>query len=147
MGKFIRLKKGFDINLAGKAALKWTTESLKLLFRPSDFHGIYMPKMVVNEGDTVKAGHLCSMIKKEQIMFTSPVSGEVVEVKRGEKRKLLEVKILADKTIEYVPFTKYTVSEIASLTREKAQEQILKSGVWPNIIQRPGIVADPAETP
>ncbi len=151
MGKFIRLKKGFDINLAGKAALKIgpADQPETFVLKPSDFHGIYMPKMVVNEGDTVKAGSpLFHDKKKEQIMFTSPVSGEVVEVKRGEKRKLLEVKILADKTVEYVPFPKYTVSEIASLTREKAQEQILKSGVWPNIIQRPyGIVADPAETP
>lgn len=151
MGKFIRLRKGFDINLAGKAALKIAPADQPETFviKPSDFHGIYMPKMVVNEGDTVKAGSpLFHDKKKEKILFTAPVSGEVVEVKRGEKRKLLEVKILADKTIDYLPFAKYSVSELGNLSREKAQEQLLLSGVWPNIIQRPyGVVADPSETP
>ncbi|HEY5915751.1 MAG TPA: NADH:ubiquinone reductase (Na(+)-transporting) subunit A, partial [Chryseolinea sp.] len=110
MGKFIRLKKGFDINLAGKAALKIASTDHPETFaiKPSDFQGIYMPKMLVNEGDTVKAGSpLFHDKKNEKIVFTSPVSGEVVEVKRGEKRKLIEVRILADKTIEYQSFQKY----------------------------------------
>lgn len=151
MGKFIRLKKGFDINLAGKAAPKIAPSDLPETFaiKPSDFHGIYMPKMLVAEGDSVKAGSpLFHDKKNEKIVFTSPVSGEVVEIKRGEKRKLLEVKILADKTNEYVPFTKYSVSEITNLGRDKAQEQLLASGVWLNLVQRPfGVVADPAERP
>lgn len=151
MGKFIRLKKGFDINLAGKAAPKISTPEQPETFaiKPTDFHGIYMPKVVVNEGDTVKAGTVLFHDKKhEEVVFTAPVSGEIVEVKRGEKRKLLEVRILADKTVEYVQFDKYSVSDITGLTREKAQEQMLNSGVWVNLVQRPfGIVADPAEKP
>jgi Na+-transporting NADH:ubiquinone oxidoreductase subunit A len=151
MGKFIRLKKGFDINLAGKAALTLANVEQPETFaiKPTDFEGIYMPKMMVAEGDTVKAGSpLFHDKKNEKIVFTAPISGEIVEVNRGEKRKLMEVKILADRSIDYLPFTKYTVSGISSLTREEAQEQLLKSGVWVNIIQRPyGIVADPAETP
>lgn len=151
MGKFIRLKKGFDINLAGKAAPKVATSEQPDTFaiKPADFHGIYMPKVVVKEGDVVKAGSPLFHDKKhEQIAFTAPVSGEVVEVKRGEKRKLLEIKILADKTIEYISFNRYSVSDLSSLTRDKAQEQMLASGVWTNLVQRPfGVVADPAETP
>jgi Na+-transporting NADH:ubiquinone oxidoreductase subunit A len=151
MGKFIRLKKGFDINLSGKATLKLsqTDQPETFAIKPTDFYGIYMPKVVVNEGDVVKAGSPLFYDKKnENIAFTAPVSGEVVEVKRGEKRKLLSVKILADRAVDYLPFTKYSVSEIENLTREVAQEQLLKSGVWVNLIQRPfGIVADPAETP
>jgi len=151
MGKFIRLKRGFDINLAGKAALKLASVDQPETFaiKPTDFEGIYMPKMLVAEGDSVKAGSPLFRDKKnEKILFTSPVSGEIVEVIRGEKRKLLEVKILADKSIEYLPFTKYSVSEIANLTRDVAQEILLSSGAWLNLVQRPyGIVADPAETP
>ena len=151
MGKFIRLKKGFDINLAGKASLKLaqTEQPETFAIKPTDFYGIYMPKVVVNEGDIVKAGSpLFHDKKNENIIFTSPVSGEVVEIKRGERRKLLEVKILADKTVEHLSFTKYSVSEIANLTRDQIQQQLLKSGVWVNLVQRPfGIVADPAETP
>jgi Na+-transporting NADH:ubiquinone oxidoreductase subunit A len=151
MGKFIRLKKGFDINLAGKAVPKTThiEQPETVAIKPTDFHGVYMPKMMVKEGDNVKAGSPLFHDKKhENIVFTAPVSGEVVEVKRGEKRKLLEVKILADKTIEYAPFSKYSVSDILSLTREKALEQLLASGVWANLVQRPfGTVADPSEKP
>jgi Na+-transporting NADH:ubiquinone oxidoreductase subunit A len=72
----------------------------------------------------------------------------VVEIKRGEKRKLLEIKILADKKVEYETFKKYTISEIANLSAAALKEQLLASGVWPNLIERPfGVVADPGVTP
>ena len=83
MGKFIKLKKGFTINLAGKAAPKVVEPDQPETFviKPSDFHGIYLPKVVVKEGDSVKAGTALFHDKKhENILFTSPVSGEVVEV-------------------------------------------------------------------
>jgi Na+-transporting NADH:ubiquinone oxidoreductase subunit A len=151
MGKFIKLKKGFTINLAGKAVPKVVEPEQPETFviKPTDFHGIYMPKPVVKEGDSVKAGSALFHDKKhENILFTSPVSGEVVEIKRGEKRKLLEIKILADKTVEYESFPKFSVSDIANLPVADLKNQILKSGIWPFIIQRPfGIVADPGATP
>ena len=151
MGKFIKLKKGFTINLAGKAAPRIVEPEQPETFviKPTDFHGIYMPKPVVKEGDSVKAGSPLFHDKKhENILFTSPVSGEVVEIKRGEKRKLLEIKILADKKVEYESFPKFSVSEIANLGVSDIKNQILKSGIWPSIIQRPfGIVAEPSATP
>lgn len=151
MGKFIKLKKGFTINLAGKAAPKVVEPDQPETFviKPTDFHGIYMPKVVVKEGDSVRAGTALFHDKKhENILFTSPVSGEVVEVKRGEKRKLLEIKILADKKVEFESFPKFSVSDIANLPAQEIKNQILKSGIWPSIIQRPyGVVADPTATP
>lgn len=151
MGKFIKLKKGFTINLAGKAAAKVVEPEQPETFviKPTDFHGIYMPKPVVKEGDTVKAGTPLFHDKKhENVLFTAPVSGEIVEIKRGEKRKLLEIKILADKKIEYETFSKYSVSDIANLPIAEVKSQMLKSGVWPSIVQRPfGVVADPSTTP
>jgi Na+-transporting NADH:ubiquinone oxidoreductase subunit A len=151
MGKFIRLKKGFTINLAGKAVPKVVEieQPETFVIKPTDFYGIYMPKPVAKEGDTVKAGSPLFHDKKhENILYTAPVSGEVVEIKRGEKRKLLEIKILADKKVEYETFKKHTVSEIANLSAVELKEQLVKSGVWPNLIQRPfGVVADPATTP
>lgn len=151
MGKFIRLKKGFTINLAGKAATKVvdSTPADTVAIKPYDFHGVYIPKVVVKEGDTVKAGSPLFHDKKlEKIQFTSPVSGEVVRVSRGEKRKLLEVVVLADKTIEYLNFKKFTVSEIANLSADQVKDQLLTSGVWANLVQRPfGVLADPAVSP
>ncbi|MBL7849537.1 MAG: Na(+)-translocating NADH-quinone reductase subunit A [Cyclobacteriaceae bacterium] len=151
MGKFIRLKKGFTINLAGKAAAKIgdSGPADSVAIKPTDFQGIYIPKVVVKEGDTVKAGSPLFHDKKlERIQFTSPVSGEVVRITRGEKRALLEVVILADKQVEYLPFKKHTVSEIANLSVEGIKSQMLDSGVWANLVQRPfGILADPSVTP
>jgi len=151
MGRFIKLKKGFNINLAGKAELK-VADSIQpetFALKPSDFHGIAMPKLLVKEGDTVKAGTPVFFDKKlEHVMHSSPVSGEVVEIKRGDKRKILEIKILADKEVAFEQFNKYSVSDLSNLPKDQAKDQMLKSGVWPNIIQRPfGIIADPEESP
>lgn len=147
----IKLKKGFDINLAGKADKKVNSNVQVETFalKPTDFVGMIRPKSIVQEGDMVKAGTPILLDKKmEQVLYTSPVSGEIVEVKRGEKRRLLEIKILADKEVEFETFKKYTVSDIIGLSREEAQDQILKSGVWPQIIQRPfAVVANPLDTP
>lgn len=151
MGKFIRLKKGFNINLSGKAAPKTASQAMPetVAVKPGDFQGTYMPKVVVKEGDTVKAGSPLFHDKKlERIQFTAPVSGEVVRVTRGEKRTLIEVVILADKSVEYQNFKKYSVSEIANLSAEDIKTQMLGSGVWTNLVQRPfGVLADPAVSP
>ena len=104
MSKTIKLKQGFNINLAGKAQ-KNIVEGVQpetFAIKPPNFMGLERPKLLVNEGDSVKAGTpLFFDKKKEEIMFTSPVSGEVAEVIRGEKRKILEIRILADKQMEY----------------------------------------------
>ena len=151
MAETIKLKKGFNINLAGKADKKTSGNPLPKTYalKPTDFKDILRPKSLVAEGDIVKAGTPVLIDKKkEQIMFTSPVSGEVVSVKRGEKRKLLEIVILADKEMTYEKFPAYSVSDLTSLTKEKALESLIKSGVWPNIIQRPfGIIANPSDSP
>jgi Na+-transporting NADH:ubiquinone oxidoreductase subunit A len=151
MSKFIKLKKGFDINLAGKAEKKLAEvdQPETFAYKPSSFHGILRPKMTVNEGDTVKAGTPILFDKKnERVIHVAPVSGEIVEVKRGDKRKLLEVVILADKKMEYLQHKKYSISDVNKATREEAVEQLLSSGTWLNLVQRPfGIIADPEETP
>jgi Na+-transporting NADH:ubiquinone oxidoreductase subunit A len=151
MSKLIKLKKGFDIKLAGKAERKIADapQAETFAIKPTDFPNFYMPKMLVKEGDTVKAGTPILFDKKNPaVMYTAPVSGEVVEVNRGPKRKLLEVKILADKEIEYETFNKYSAADISKLSKEEAAEQMQKSGVWPNIVMRPyGIVADAEDTP
>jgi Na+-transporting NADH:ubiquinone oxidoreductase subunit A len=147
----IRIKRGFDINLRGQAEKKIHDIPLPDTYavKPTDFIGIKRPKVLVEEGDTVNAGtpilH-CKM--NDKIKYVSPVSGEIVEIVRGEKRKLLEIRILADKEIQHESFRKYTVSEINNLSKEEVVDNLCKSGVWPNIIQRPyGIVANPESVP
>lgn len=151
MSKTIKLKKGFDINLAGKPEKKISEISLSETFalKPTDFPHMSRPKLLVKEGDTVKAGTPILYDKfAEDVYFCSPVSGEVAEIKRGEKRKLLEIKILADKEVVFEKFKTFNASDIASLSKEDALTHMKAGGVWPHILQRPfGIVADPADKP
>ncbi|MDE0472046.1 MAG: NADH:ubiquinone reductase (Na(+)-transporting) subunit A, partial [Ekhidna sp.] len=151
MSQTIRLKKGFSINLAGKPEKQVLEIKQPETFavKPSDFLGLSRPKLTVKEGDNVKAGTPLFFERGiEDILFTAPVSGEVIEIKRGEKRKVLEVKILADKEVEFEKFNKYSISDISSIDKEEALLQLKKSGAWTNFIQRPfGIIANPEESP
>ena len=103
MSKDIRIKKGLDINLVGEASLT-KSDAIKSNFfsiKPEDFHGL-TPKLLVKKASKVKAGEPIFYDKSnESIQFVSPVSGEVIEVIRGDKRRILEVKIQADKTQTY----------------------------------------------
>lgn len=151
MSHTIKLKKGFDINLAGKAEKKFAEcdQPETFALKPTDFPGIQRPKVMVSEGDTVKAGDPLLFCKQmEDVKYCAPVSGEIAAIKRGAKRKLLEIIILADKEITSVEFKKFSVSDLPKIVKREAVDLMLKSGVWPNIIQRPyGIVANPEETP
>lgn len=151
MSKSVKLKRGFTINLAGKAEnnLAEISQPETHAVKPTDFIGMLRPKTLVDVGDNVKAGSPVLIDKKhDNVIYTSPVSGEIVEVRRGEKRKLLEIIILADREVEYESFRTYNVSDLTNASRADVQQQMLNSGVWPNLIQRPyGIVANPEDTP
>ncbi|WP_075351749.1 Na(+)-translocating NADH-quinone reductase subunit A [Algoriphagus marinus] len=148
MSKIVKLKKGFDINLVGKAKQELANFAAAQTFaiKPTDFIGFQRPKVLVNEGDTVKAGTPLLIDKAmDQVIYASPVSGEIVEIKRGDRRKLLEIKILAHKAMTFETSEKVN---LASIDRDTLAAKLAGSGVWPNIIQRPfGIVANPADTP
>ncbi len=147
MSETIKIKRGVDIKLQGKAEQIYDNAEMPETFalKPTDFTGVKL-KLAVKEGDEVKAGTpLFYNRDREAVKFCSPVSGEVVEVVRGAKRKLLEVKVLADKEIKYVDFG---IADPKSLDRKAITEKLLSSGCWPLIKQRPyNIVANPERTP
>lgn len=151
MSKLVKLKKGFDIRLAGKAEKQvHEFQPVKTFaIKPTDFIGMQRPKVLVKEGDSVKAGTPLLFDKKmEKVQFVSPVSGEIVEIKRGEKRKLLEIKILADDVVEFETFQRFSPAEIQAAGREKIIDHMTSYGVWPQLIQRPfGVIANPEDTP
>jgi len=151
MSKLVKLKKGFDIKLVGKAEKQLVDfqQAQTFAVKPTDFIGMGRPKVLVAEGDLVKAGTPILFDRRsESVMYVAPVSGEVVEIKRGEKRKLLEIKILADSIINYEQFDKFSEADILSADRGRIVDQLTKGGAWPQLIQRPyGVVADPADEP
>ena len=147
MSNNIYLKKGLNIPINGVAAQ--TTKKVivpdVVTIKPTDFRGL-VPKLLVREGDKVLAGTPVLADKMSQnILFASPVSGVVAEVVRGEKRKLLEVRIKADAEQEYVDFG---VKRVADMSAEQIKEALLAAGLWPALVQRPyGIVANPEVAP
>ena len=145
-----KFKKGFDINISGKAELKLVTLDApkKAAVQPAEFLGL-KPKMEVNEGDIVKIGTpLFSDKFNESIKFTSPVSGKVAEINRGERRRLMEIVIENDMKNDAVKFKTVQPDGLARLSREEIIENMLKSGVWPAIRTRPfNKIANPAEAP
>ncbi|MBI2968776.1 MAG: Na(+)-translocating NADH-quinone reductase subunit A [Bacteroidetes bacterium] len=147
MQKIISIKKGLNIPLEGEAE-KISVSALlaeSYALNPSDFYGL-TPKLLVKEGDKVLAGTPLFYDKEQpKILFTAPVSGEVIEIKRGEKRKLLSVVILPDKENRHVEFRK---GNPVQFTTDEIINQLLESGIWPVIRQRPySVIADPGSPP
>jgi Na+-transporting NADH:ubiquinone oxidoreductase subunit A len=148
MSKNIKISKGLDLKLKGEAEKVVVNASSSDIYsiNPANFHGL-TPKLLLREGAEVKAGTPIFVDKnKEQVHYSSPVSGEIAEIVRGEKRKILSVKILADK--QETKYESFKQADPNSLSREEIKEQLLKSGCWPYIKQRPiDIVANPDQTP
>lgn len=147
MSKNVKITRGIDIKLKGEAEkiLANAPHPSSVSIKPTDFSGVN-PRLLVKQGDTVKAGTaLFSDKQNESILFTSPVSGEVAEIVRGENRKLLEIRVVADKEIGYESFS---AANPADLNREQIIEKILKCGLWAFFRQRPfDVVANPADKP
>ncbi|MDP5078538.1 MAG: Na(+)-translocating NADH-quinone reductase subunit A [Nonlabens sp.] len=147
MSKDIRIKKGLDIKLVGAAQkeLKNAAAGQFYTIRPEDFHSI-IPKLVAREGTKVKAGETLFYNKSiEAMKFVAPVSGEVVEVVRGPRRRVDAIRILADSAQEAINHGAFNLS---GATPGDLKEHLLASGCWPFIKQRPyDVVADPAKEP
>ncbi|WP_242085638.1 Na(+)-translocating NADH-quinone reductase subunit A [Aestuariivivens sediminis] len=147
MSNDIRIKKGLDIKLKGEAekTLEQAIISNYCTIRPEDFHGI-TPKLIAKEGTQVKAGQTLFFNKNnEAIKFASPVSGKVIEVVRGPKRRIDAIKIEADKSQAYFDFGKL---DVHGAKPDTIKDYLLASGCWPFIKQRPyDVIANPNKSP
>lgn len=147
MSKTIKLRKGLDIKLKGEAdKVKSSVEnSASFAIKPPDFHGL-VPKMLVKVGEKVKAGTAIFEDKyQDSVKYVSPVSGEVAEIVRGEKRRILEVRINADAETSYDDLGTLNAE---SASGEEVKAYLLKNGLWPFIKMRPiDVVANPSDEP
>lgn len=147
MSKVIKLRKGLDINLVGAAERVLTKggEAASYALVPDHYRGV-TPKLLVKVGDKVKAGSPLFFSKENpEVLFTSPVSGEVSAINRGDKRKILSIVVTPDGQDQSESFE---VCPIAELSRERVKDTMLRAGFWPMLIQRPfGIIAQSDKTP
>ena len=147
MSQTFVLKKGLNIPISGEAELRVSKTIAPgiVAVQPTDFKG-FLPRLLVKEGDPVLCGSPVAADKKNaDILLTSPVSGTVKEIVRGEKRKLLAVLIESDGKRQCVDFG---VKDAATLDAAQVRTALLESGLWPWLVQRPyGILADPDARP
>ena len=140
MANVIKLRKGLDIHLQGKAEEKLIQlkSNGKYALVPDDFEGV-TPKVVVKEGDKVKAGDALFVNKQyPEVKFASPVSGTVSAVVRGERRKVLCVKVDADAQQSYVDFGK---KDVAKMDGQQVIDALLEAGIFGYINQLPYAVS------
>lgn len=140
MANVVKLRKGLDINLKGRAAERKlpvkTPEEYALM--PDDFAGV-IPKVVVREGEHVEAGDALFVNKNcPEVKFASPVSGTVSAVVRGERRKVLCIKVNADAEQKSRDFGK---KEVKFLGGEEVKGALLESGLFGYINQLPYAVS------
>ncbi len=147
MSTDIRIKKGISIKLKGEATkvIKDATRSQIYSIHPSDLLGI-VPKLLVKESTKVQAGDAIFHAKtNNQLLVVSPVSGTISEIVRGEKRRILEVRIQADAKDTFKDFGG---KDPKNLTADEIKKHLLASGCWPFIKQRPyDVIANPSDEP
>lgn len=147
MTQVYKITKGLNIRISGKAEKLYGKAGIADLhaLKPSDFHGL-IAKLEVKEGDNVKAGTVLFTDKnRPAVRFTSPVSGKVVSVNRGERRVIREVIIQSDHAQASESFA---MGSPLQMSREQVTEMLLISGAWPSIRQRPyHVVANPEKPP
>jgi len=145
MANVIKLRKGLDINLKGTACKETisTLRSGEYALVPDSFCGV-IPKVVVHEGDKVKAGETLFVSKKyPEVKFSSPVSGSVEEILRGDRRKVLFVKIKADEEQQFVD---YGLKNVDLLDGESVKQALLDAGIFGYINQLPYAVSTTPDT-
>lgn len=147
MANVIKITKGLNINLKGKAAAQVSAAQASKVYGlvPDAFWGM-KPKVVVKEGDEVKAGDALFVNKLyPEEKFVSPVAGKVVLVERGDRRKVLSVQVEASTQQAYVDFGK---KDVKSLNGEQVKAALLESGLFGFFLQRPyAVVANPNDMP
>jgi Na+-transporting NADH:ubiquinone oxidoreductase subunit A len=144
----IKIRKGLNIPLKGKAEkilVQGQEKGSLYALKPIDFPSI-TPKAAIKEGDTVKAGDVIFYSKAHpEVKFTSPVSGTLKSIVRGDRRKILEFVVEPDGKQEY---KKFEVGNLSDISYEKVIELLLTSGIWPLIRQRPyDVIANPEDKP
>jgi Na+-transporting NADH:ubiquinone oxidoreductase subunit A len=147
MHRVVKISKGLNINLKGAPAQELTAVETPKYYAlmPADFTRV-TPKVVVKPEDVVKAGEPLFVDKSiPELQFVSPVSGKVVAVNRGERRRVLSVVVESDGKFESV---EYKAKDVLSLSADDVKADLLKAGLFAFVRQRPyDVIADPKDTP
>ncbi len=147
MHRVVKITKGLNINLKGAPAAEFVSvaEAKQYALMPADFTRV-TPKVVVKPEDKVKAGEPLFIDKNcPELQFVSPVSGTVVAVNRGERRRVLSVVVESDGKFESV---EYKAKDVLSLSSEEVKADLAKAGLLAFMRQRPyDVIVTPSDSP
>lgn len=147
----IRIKRGLDLPIKGapEQVIDDARPVRTVAVLGHDYVGM-KPTMDVKEGDKVRLGQTVFTDKKTPgVAYTSPGTGVVKAINRGERRVFLSLVIELDENdAEAVSFASYPDADIAMLARDKVVENLVQSGLWTALRTRPfSKVPDPESKP
>ena len=125
----IRISKGLDLPISGSPSLNISDEPKvsNVALLSNDFVGM-KPTMLVKEGDHVKGGEKIFDDKKNiGVSFTSPGSGIIKSINRGDKRKFISIEIELDKDEDLLEFD----------INQSFKNLLINSGLWNSFRTRP----------
>jgi len=132
----IKINRGLDLPIAG-APTQLISKGSKVRSAALvgfDYVGM-KPTMEVREGDRVKTGQVIFSDKKTAgVKFTSPATGIVSAINRGDKRVFQSIVIDLEED-EFETFARY--EDLAAVTRQQAVDNLLDSGLWTALRARP----------
>lgn len=135
----IRIKKGLDLPISGAPEMKidagQDVSHVALLGR--DYQDM-KPTLLVAEGDHVVTGQpLFSDKKNPSVFYTSPGTGEVIAINRGERRVFLSLVIRLSGAEEEKTFPVTEEDQLDHLDQDDIEKRLVSSGLWPSFRTRP----------
>ena len=134
----IKITKGLNLPIAGMPSQQISSKTAvkRVALLGEEYIGM-RTSMAVREGDRVQKGQLLFEDKRNPgVRFTAPASGTISAIHRGERRVLQSVVIDVDGD-DAVHFPRYELADLAALTREAVQQQLVESGMWTAFRTRP----------
>jgi len=144
-----QIKKGLDLPLAGapKMEIEDAPDAGRVALVGGDYQGM-KPTLMVAEGDSVQLGQaLFSDKKSPRILYTSPASGKVVAINRGERRVFLSL-VIEREGHEEKTFPQAKTEQLENLAAADVEQRLLESGLWTAFRTRPySKVPEPGSQP
>ena len=143
----IKLNRGLDLPISGapEQVIQEGPQTRSVAVIGYDYVGM-KPTMLVQQGDRVKTGQVLFTDKKtDGVKYTSPATGVISAINRGERR-VFQSLVIDTEADEFETFAQY--SDLSQVTRDQAVQNLVDSGLWTAFRTRPySRVPEIASTP
>ena len=140
MNRLIRIRKGFDVPIAGEPEqVVYPGAPVRNVALCGVDHVGLRPRLLVSVGDAVGLGQPLWEDKRDPaVCYPSPGRGVVTAVNRGTRRVLESVVVsLQDSGARDLQFEALSAHDIEQLDRDAVAERMLRSGLWTALRTRP----------